>query len=216
MPYATDWHHDRTERIPISQTEPGYTLIHIHVIPAINTIPAIWYHFEGTYLGQPTLSTSPDFLQETPPEVLALLFCEYFTWLGISPPPWSVLLFSEPFTWLGYGPPPNIQLILTEHFSGEHPSCSTEEPEYISSTSAKLIGFLADPGESVCNGRFQWRKLADPDWSTTPWQSRIPSGQYFSAWITNLAPDTEYCYRAEVYNGVYYDHGAVVEFKTLP
>ena len=96
------------------------------------------------------------------------------------------------------------------------PTVQSLSPILVSSVGATIRGSLTSLGdyESVEVG-FEWETYLDGNWQTnSPFVSKSSTGTFTQT--ISLSPDTEYRYRALVYDGTNYYYGDYVIFDNMP
>lgn len=79
------------------------------------------------------------------------------------------------------------------------PTCSTENASFIQDVAATLSGTVVDDGGEPDQYRFEYG-LTTGYGSSTAWTSSASSGDTFTSFISSLAPNTAYHFRAQVKN----------------
>ncbi|MBN2589192.1 MAG: hypothetical protein JXA96_04985 [Sedimentisphaerales bacterium] len=121
--------------------------------------------------------------------------------------------------------PNQATVIITDN---DQPSSGINPPEVdtlssinITSDTAELMGFLKNDGsdetDENCTCRFTYWKVGEQENAlSTNWQNGVNQGQYFSAEISNLDPNTIYSFYAKAINSAGITDGNTLKFKTLP
>jgi len=102
----------------------------------------------------------------------------------------------------------------TQSQSGVTPTVSSDPATHITESSAMLKAGVVSDGEEACEGRFRYW-LPDQGETTTAWQSSLRSGMAFTREITELQPNSQYNFVAELRNSAGTDISGTGSFITV-